>query len=144
MQQAQRQAYGQLIDLFGKDTHLGQLLSDYAKMMTGSATFSSYIKDALVLELERQLRQPDLEPRYKVNFRRIEVEYERRMMDVMLEGTAGTRELQTPFLMMAAAMKGVHDKLGVRDQVPQGLSPQGSQLNSTTPHNDVERSLMTN
>lgn len=142
MVEAQRQAYGQLIDLFGKETHLGQLLSDYAKMMTGQAQFSTYIKDALVLELERQLRQPDLEPRYRENLKKIEVEYERRMMDVMLEGTAGSRELQTPFLMMAAAMKGVHDRMGVKDQVPEGLSPNGSKLNATMPHNDVERQLM--
>ena len=140
MRAAQRAAYDQLIAAVGADSHLGQLLSDYGKMMTGSVDFSAYIKDALVKELERQLRAPGLQTQFKDKFKSIELEYERRMMDVMLEGTADSQELQTPFWMMAAGMKAIHDRVegAVKDKVPEGTSPHGSKLNATMPHNEVE------
>lgn len=139
---AQLAAFHQFIALVGHHTHLGELLMDYANIMTGSATFSPFVREAVVLELEKLLRSPEIRARYEPGLRKVELEYERRMMDVMLEGTAGSRELQTPFLMMAAGMKLAHERAGLSDQVPEGWSSQGSKLNQTSPHNDVEAELM--
>lgn len=138
---AQRSAYAQVIAMVGATSHLGELLRDYEEMMTGGVHFSEFLKDALVTKLHAMLSDRQFVERYAEGLKKVEMEYERRMMDVMLEGTAGARELQTPFLMMAAAMKLVHDRAGLGDRVP-GASHFGHVVNSTLAHNQVEQSLM--
>lgn len=114
MVKAEREAFDALVQLTGPSSQVGKLMNDYKLAVTGDSSFSEYVKDSLAIELKRQLSQETFKQAYDASIVEIELAYERRIMDVMLKGTAGVRELQAPFLMMASAMKLVHEHVGPR------------------------------